>query len=242
MNSLWVFLWTEFVCPAVQARVMIATAATTYTYSLDELYHIRDAMLTCKPSLDIPPELKRRKRGRRGGLRVRARLRKFKPVLPSVIMGNVRSLAHKVDELAALLKYDRLFRQSSLLCFTESWLNDSSPASYTEMDGFSVFRLDRDCEKTGKKTGVGVCLYVNEQWCHSGHITVKESVCEENIELLAVSCRPYYLPRELSNVIVTVTYIPPSANAKLANDTIVRAAHDLPKSHTRHPCDHKQRF
>ncbi|KAI3372637.1 hypothetical protein L3Q82_023110, partial [Scortum barcoo] len=35
-------------------------------------------------------------------------------------------------------------------------------------------------------------------------------------ELLAVSIRPYYLPREFSHVITITTYIPPSANADAA--------------------------
>ncbi|KAK0153060.1 hypothetical protein N1851_005270 [Merluccius polli] len=146
-------------------------------------------------------------------------------------MGNVRSLANKVDELAALVKYDRMFRQCSLLCFTESWLNDNVPAAYTEMDGFTMIRHDRDLGKTGKCGGGGVCMYINKQWCHPGHVTEKRRVCDQNIELLVVSCRPYYIPREFSNVIVMVAYIAPSANAKLATDTIARATHDL-LSHT----------
>jgi hypothetical protein len=67
---------------------------------------------------------------------------------------------------------------------------------------------------TRKRTGGGVCLYENEQRCHSGHITIKERVCDKNIELLVVSCRPHYLPREFSNVIVLVVYIPPSTNVE----------------------------
>ena len=55
----------------------------------------------------------------------------------------------------------------------------------------------------------------------------KSGKCQ-NIELLAVSCRPYYLPCEFSNVIVILVYIPPSANAKLATDVIARTAHKLP--------------
>ena len=162
---------------------------------------------------------------------MRNRLRKHKPVLPSVIMGNVRSVVNKVDELAALVKYDRLYRQCSLLCFTESWLTDSVTTAYIEMDGFTVIRQDRDPVNSGKKSGGGVCLYVNKQWCHPGHISEKQRVCDQNIELLAVSCRPYYLPREFSNVIVILVYIPPSANAKLATDMIARVAHEL-QSHT----------
>lgn len=106
-------------------------------------------------------------------------------------------------------------------------MTDRIPTAHTELDGFTMIRLDRDLEKTDKKSGGGVCLYVNKQRCHLGHITERERVSDKNIELLAVSCRPYYLPREFSNIIVLVVYIPPSANAKHATDTICKVAHDL---------------
>ena len=41
------------------------------------------------------------KRGRAGGVRKRLHSRKSKPVLPSLIMGNVQSLRNTTDELAA---------------------------------------------------------------------------------------------------------------------------------------------
>jgi len=49
---------------------------------------------------------------------------------------------------------------------------------------------------------------------------VKERVCSPDIELLAVSLRPYYLPREFTQAIVIVVYIPPAANALRATDVI----------------------
>ena len=73
-------------------------------------------------------------------------------------------------------------------------------------------------------------MYVNDRWCHTKHLTVKERVCDPNIELIAVSCRPYYLPREFSHVIVMVVYISPSGNGKCATETISRITHDLQRS------------
>jgi len=61
---------------------------------------------------------------------------------------------------------------------------------------------------------------MNNRWCNPGHITVKERVCSPDIELLAVSLRPYYLPREFSQAIVIVVYIPPTANVSQAADVI----------------------
>ncbi|XP_026035054.1 zinc finger protein 2 homolog [Astatotilapia calliptera] len=60
-------------------------------------------------------------------------------------------------------------------------------------------------------------MYVNERWCNSEHITVKEQSCTKDIELLAVSVRPYHLAREFSHVIVLTVYIPPSADATAAS-------------------------
>ncbi|KAJ8385610.1 hypothetical protein AAFF_G00184720 [Aldrovandia affinis] len=83
----------------------------------------------------IPEELKRNSRGRRGrGRRARQRKtearrekRRFKPYLPSIIMGNVRSLANKMDELTALARSQAEFRECSIMCFTESWLHKDIP-------------------------------------------------------------------------------------------------------------------
>ena len=38
----------------------------------------------------------------------------------------------------------------------------------------------------------GVAVIVNNRWCNPGHATVKHRFCSLEIELLAVSFRPYY--------------------------------------------------
>ena len=64
-------------------------------------------------------------------------------------------------------------------------------------------------------------MILNERWCDSGHITVKEHHCTKNIELLAVSVRPYHLAREFSHVIVLTVYVfnHASLSASLPNCT-----------------------
>ena len=75
-------------------------------YLFEALLAFRDRVAA--PPKDLPAEIRRHRRGSRAGVIVRGRRekerRRFKPVLPSVIMGNVRSLANKTDELAALVK------------------------------------------------------------------------------------------------------------------------------------------
>jgi len=54
---------------------------------------------------DVPRELRRRKQGCCAGVERRARKISFKPVLPSIIMGNLRSLVNKMDELTAVTRH-----------------------------------------------------------------------------------------------------------------------------------------
>ena len=59
-----------------------------------------------------------------------------------------------------------------------------------------------------------MCLYVNERWCKN--VIVREQLCTPDIELLSVSLRPLYLPREFPQLFVTVVYIHPKANVDRA--------------------------
>ncbi|KAI3375849.1 hypothetical protein L3Q82_004127 [Scortum barcoo] len=118
-------------------------------------------------------------------------------------MGNVRSLPNKMDELAALTRHQREYRECSLLLFTETWLTALTPDTAAELDGFTLLRADRSKE-SGKRKGGGLAVFVNDRWCNPGHITVKEQHCCKDIELLAVSMRPYYLPREFTHALVVV--------------------------------------
>ena len=74
---------------------------------------------------------------------------------------------------------------------------------------------------SGKLAGGGVCAYVNNRWCTD--ITVYDQFCDDNIEYLTLSLRPFYLPREFTKVFATIVYIPPSADVKLAENTLYAA-------------------
>ena len=117
------------------------------------------------------------------------------------------------------------------MCFTETWLHEYIPDSNTTVDGFQTVRADRSHRESGKRKGGGLAILVNNKWCHPGHVTVKECVCSSDIELLAVSLRPYYLPREFSHMIILVVYIPPSANVALATDVIQTVVARLQTQH-----------
>ena len=76
-------------------------------YSREELHKICSTS-NCVFS-NLPEDLtgikKSHKRGRKGGIRARAKRNRHRLSLPSIIFGNVRSLNNKVDELPARVRY-----------------------------------------------------------------------------------------------------------------------------------------
>ena len=205
------------------------SSGVPFRYTMAELFQLRSSALTKPVFLDLPKNIKPKKRGRRSGVRRRNKARQHKPYLPAIIMGNVQSLENKLDELAACVKFQHEYRTCSVMCYTETWLSDDVRDSHVNMEGFSLFRSDRT-KDSGKKNGGGVCLFVNEKWCHRNNMSLKHKVCTPNVELLTVSVRPYYIPREFSHVFVSTVYMPPSANAKDAANTISSHVIDLETS------------
>lgn len=159
-----------------------------------------------------------RKRGKRGGVRNRLRKRGFRPSLPVITLSNVRSLHNKVDEIRALKRYCNYFRNSGMICLTETWLNPDITNENIAIDGFDIARLDRSYEHTSKRRGGGICVYVNKRWCTN--FTVKHSICNKDVELLCVSFRPFYLPREFNQVHLFLVYVAPDADGNQATQHI----------------------
>jgi len=97
------------------------TRASSLVYSREELLALRRS--THGQRHNIPEERHRRYRGCKAGAKLKARLaekrRRFKPSLPSVIMGNVNSLPNKMDELSTL-KNQRIYRECSMFILTET--------------------------------------------------------------------------------------------------------------------------
>lgn len=77
-----------------------------------------------------------------------------------------------------------------------------------------LHRADRVASLAGKLRGGGLVVYTNRSWCQDA--VVVSSHCSANIELLTVKCRPFYVPRELTAVIITAVYVPPRADVKEA--------------------------
>ncbi|XP_071953435.1 uncharacterized protein [Antedon mediterranea] len=195
------------------------------TYSREELIQLRPALpgvqRRSRPSATdtdtLGAQIKNRKRGRRGGLKARLKRRKFSAPLPSILTGNAQSLRNKLDELKACTLYLKDYRDANLICMSETWFTDTDSEFDTNIDGFSCERSDRTLD-SGKSIGGGVCVFVNSLWCNN--VTVKYRRCTTNYELITVSLRPFYFPREFNNIFVTVVYIHPRADMKVAASDI----------------------
>ncbi len=168
------------------------------------------------------------RRGRKKG-DFRARLKREtckQRTLSSIILANVRSLRNKMVELQACVSHMHEYRTASVLALTESWLNKNDGDGMLHIDGFAPpLRLDRDSEHTRKQHSGGVCLYVNSSWCPT--VIVREKLCTTDIELLAVSLHPFYLPREFPQLFVILVYIRPRANAAKATERITSTLNKL---------------
>lgn len=83
----------------------------------------------------------------------------FKPSLPSVIMGNVKSLPNIINELAAL-EHQRIYCKCSLLVLME--LTDAIPDANVELRGYTAMRVDRDVKASWKSKGGGLIIVVSD--------------------------------------------------------------------------------
>ena len=88
-----------------------------------------------------------------------------------------------------------------------------------------LVRKDRSKEITGKERGGGVCMYINERWCHKSNVRVVSDMCTPDIEILSVVLRPFYLPREFPKITANIVYVPPDANYTEAVNVIADHVH-----------------
>ncbi len=162
----------------------------------------------------MPPTPKKRKKSWRSQIRLRRRA--FQPPLPTILLANVQSLDNKLCELRARISYQRETRYCCVICLTETWMSAMVPDSAIELTGFSVHRSDRAKELTGKSRGGVVCFYINNSWCNERNIHSIKSFCSPDLEFHTLLCRPFWLPREFTAIIITAVYIPPQANTDQA--------------------------
>ncbi len=137
-----------------------------------------------------------------------------------------------MDDLRARISFQRDISDCNIFCLTETWLTPMVPdTAVTPSDNFSVLRMDRSAE-AGKNKGGGVCFFINKKWCDSRNISILSRSCSPHLEHLSIICRPFYLPREFTSIIVTAVYIPPQADTSLA---LSKLHDELSRYNNKHP-------
>lgn len=97
----------------------------------------------------------------------------------------------------------------------ETWLDSHIDDHALFTDGFGTsLRLDRDKQSTGKEHRSGVCSTA----------IIHESLSKTDIELLAVSLCPFYLPREIPQLFCILVDIHPKTNANTASEHIINTS------------------
>ncbi|TWW59874.1 hypothetical protein D4764_06G0014040 [Takifugu flavidus] len=162
-------------------------------------------------------QVRRGRRGRRAGALAGLRRRGSRTALPGIFLSNANSLCNKMDELKLLMRI-KDFSTSCVLCFTETWFRKETPDSALLLEGFQLFRADRDLALSGKRAGGGVCFYINSDWCTD--VTVISQHCSPALEYLFINCRPFYSPREFASFILASVYISPDADVREAQRTL----------------------
>ena len=72
-------------------------------------------------------------------------------------------------------------------------------------------------------------MYIKETWCTNSRMVA--SICDSNIEILAVQCRPFYLPREFTCVTLVAVYCCPTANTTEAHRQLVAVVEEAERKH-----------
>ena len=121
------------------------------------------------------------------------------------------------------------------LCFV-SRKRDLTHPSLTQL--FSLLathsseRIDHPICRTNRGVG-GISFLVNQRWCSDADVL--STSCSPEPETLTVRCRPFYLPREFSSVVIIGVYIPPQANARTARTAIDNLAASITATESANP-------
>ena len=124
-----------------------------------------------------------------------------------------------MDELHPNVKFLTEYRNANLLCFSETWLNDMIGSRHLHVDGFGAPVRADITEASGKQKGGGLCFFINGRWCNI--------LCTPEIELLSISYRPFYKPREFSTLFTVLVYVPLSTKYTVAAETITQHMNEL---------------
>ena len=120
-----------------------------------------------------------------------------------------------------------------MYCFTETWLDPSILDSAVLLPGYTLHRANLLFGCVGESNRGGVCFMITQRWCND--TSVLSTLCTSHIETPTIKCRPYYMPREISSLVLMAVYIPPQAHVPTAvgmlADYVISIENSFPDRH-----------
>ncbi len=95
----------------------------------------------------------------------------------------------------------------------KTWLNDNIPDSAIQLNKLTCYRADIGQNTSGKSRGGGLCLYINKEWCCNNAAVISKH-CSSLVEFMFVKCRPFYLPREFTAIVIAARLHSKSSQVK----------------------------
>jgi len=142
----------------------------------------------------------------------------YKWLLPTIFLANVRSLFNELDDFEAVLNAIN----ADIACITETMLSDEVPSEAVSMNGYVLFRNDRN-----RRGGGVACFVKNELPCTcSGYNILRIRVL--NHWLLMRTTR---MPRWMSHIALGVIYNPPKSDDRAMSNHIISCIDDIRKNH-----------
>uniref|UniRef100_A0A3B1KH12 Reverse transcriptase domain-containing protein n=1 Tax=Astyanax mexicanus TaxID=7994 RepID=A0A3B1KH12_ASTMX len=178
-------------------------------------------------------QARRQKRGKRGGIRARLAASPHKPAIPTVLLANVRSLDNKLDYIRLLQSTQKTVKDCCVYVFTETWLNNSVPDHAVQLERLTCYRADRALADGGKSRSGRLCVYISNAWCRNVVVVCKH--CSPVVKLMIIKCRPFYLPRDFSAVLIAAVYIPPTSNNSVRSEALNELYQYISEQQTAHP-------
>ncbi len=82
-------------------------------------------------------------------------------------------------------------------------------APFSSTSYHAIERTEFSSRKVRPRGG-GLCVYINDAWCRDAVVVCKH--CSPLVEFMIIKCRPFYLPREYTAIMLAAVYIPPNSN------------------------------
>ena len=121
---------------------------------------------------------------------------------------NTRSILKKMDQVRVLFEGSAL----DVFSFSETWLNESINSATVDIEGYTLFRQDRNFNLTKKKRGGGLLTYIRSDHARDCELLSDMGSSTKDLEAMwSIIYRPY-----CKNMVICNVYRPPKGDLEKA--------------------------